>query len=281
MKSYAQIATRSVEANGITINVAVGGEGPAVLLLHGWPHTWQIWHKVMPLLTSSFKVIAPDLRGIGGTTRAPGGYDLNTLADDAVGLLNALDVDDADVVGIDLGVQIATMVAIRHRARTRRMILMEGLVGTLPGAEGFLSKGPPWWFGFHAVPGLAETVLDGHAAQYIDWFLTGGTADRKGIDAPTRDAFFSAYSDREGLRGGFEHYRAFSTDAEQLVEALAHDKISVPTLAISGGVVGAATANQLGPVTIDLSTATIDHCGHLIPLEQPDALASAIRRFIV
>jgi len=125
VKSYAQIALRSVETNGITINVAVGGKGPAVLLLHGWPHTWQIWHRVVPLLTDSFKVIAPDLRGIGGTTRALGGYDLNTLAGDAAGLLTALDVDDANVVGIDLGVQIATMVAIRYRARTRRMIVVE------------------------------------------------------------------------------------------------------------------------------------------------------------
>ncbi|MGE9550917.1 alpha/beta fold hydrolase [Erwinia amylovora] len=277
---YPDIVIRTVEVNGITINVATSGTGPAVLLLHGWPHTWQLWRNLFPFLTTDYRVIAPDLRGIGATTLADNGYDLHTLADDAAALLKALDVEQASVVGIDLGVSIATMLALRHPARTRHLIVTEGLVGKLPGAEAFLANGAPWWFGFHGTPGLAESVLEDYADRYIDWFLINGTADRKGIDPAIRDAFVAAYQTRERLRGGFEHYRAFPVGARQLAEAVAQTKLSVPILALAGGVVGTAVANQLRPVSADLSTGAIENCGHLVPLEQPQALAVAIHGFI-
>lgn len=271
---------RSLEANGITVNVATAGQGPAVLLLHGWPHTWRLWHRLIPLLAPDHHVIAPDLRGIGGTTRSDDGYDLITLSADAEALLDALGVDEASVVGIDLGVSIATMLALRRPSRVRRLIVMEGLVGALPGAERFLSKGPPWWFGFHAVPGLAETVLAGHEDDYVSWFLRNGTADRMGIDEESRRAFVAAYTRRDGLRGGFEHYRGFAAGARQLSEAVASSDLTAPTLAIAGGVVGDATRAQLQPIAKDLSSAAIGRCGHLIPLEQPDELARMLKGFL-
>lgn len=162
---------RRVDANGIQINVALAGTGPAVLLLHGFPHTWQVGSEVIPELARTHRVIAPDLRGLGGTTRADDGYDVTTLTADAVALLDALDEPAGDVVGLDLGVAPAFLLALRHPQRVRRLVVMEALLGRLPGAENFLANGPPWWFGFHAVPGLAERVLTGHEAEYIDFFL--------------------------------------------------------------------------------------------------------------
>jgi alpha-beta hydrolase superfamily lysophospholipase len=81
---------RRVAANGIEINVAFAGEGPAVLLLHGFPHTWQLWSPAMGALAAQYRVIAPDLRGFGASTRAANGYDAATLATDAEALLGAL-----------------------------------------------------------------------------------------------------------------------------------------------------------------------------------------------
>lgn len=275
----AAFALRHVRANGLDIEVATAGEGPAILLLHGWPHTWRLWTPVMDRLRFSHRIVAPDLRGLGGTTRTAGGYDVTTLAQDAVALMDALDVPRATVVGIDLGVQVAAMIALKAPGRVERLALMEGLLGRLPGAEEFLAKGPPWWFGFHAMPGLAETVIAGHEAEYIDWFLTGGTADRQGIDRDTRDAFVAAYTGQEALRCGFEHYRAFGQDAEQIAAALAEGGFAMPTLAIEGGVIGAAISQQLEPVSADFRRRKIEQCGHLIPMEQPHALSKVIREF--
>lgn len=96
---------QAVETNGIELDVAVSGEGPAVVLLHGWPHTAELWRDVAPLLAAGHRVLAPDLRGAGASTRAASGYDLLTLFNDVLGLLDSLGERQAAVVGIDAGPQ--------------------------------------------------------------------------------------------------------------------------------------------------------------------------------
>lgn len=271
------IQQHEVASNGIRLNVTTTGEGPAVLLLHGWPHTGLVWKTVMPLLAAAgFRAIAPDLRGLGRSTRTADGYDLHTQADDMAGLLSSLGVDKVMVVGIDLGVSIAWMLAMRHPATVRRLALSEGLIGVLPGAEGFLARGAPWWFGFHGVPGLAETVIDGHERAYLDWFYR----DVRSMDPDVRDAFIAAYTGREALRCGFEHYRAFPVGIQQVKAALAeHGTVEQPVLAIVGGVVGAAIHGQLAPIAPNLRRVDIPDCGHIAPLDQPRAFANALIAF--
>ncbi|MFD4909320.1 alpha/beta fold hydrolase, partial [Kitasatospora purpeofusca] len=92
-----------IATNGVRLNVAVAGDGPAVLLLHGFPHTWQVWSSIIGPLAGRYRVIAPDLRGLGASERAADGYDAGTLAADAEGLLDALGEPSAAVVGIDAG----------------------------------------------------------------------------------------------------------------------------------------------------------------------------------
>src|SRR5579875_2935684 len=103
---------RRVRVNRIELNVALAGQGPAVLLLHGFPHTWQLWEPVMDRLAARYRVIAPDLRGLGASSRAATGYDAQTLADDAAGLLDALDEDTAAVAGIDAGAPPAFLLGL-------------------------------------------------------------------------------------------------------------------------------------------------------------------------
>ncbi|WIX90298.1 alpha/beta fold hydrolase [Amycolatopsis sp. DG1A-15b] len=260
-----------VTANGIDINVAVTGQGPALLLLHGFPHTWRLWTAVIPQLARQHRVIAPDLRGLGATTRTADGYDAATLAADAEALLDALDEPAATIVGIDAGAPPAFLLAMRRPDRVRRLVLMESLLGRLPGAEDFLAGGPPWWFGFHAVPGLAETVLAGHEADYIGWFLDAGTRGR-GVPPAIRSHFIAAYTGREALRSAFGHYRAMPESAAQIADATAAGRLTVPTAAIGAHPVGDALTRQLHPVTDDLTAHLIEDCGHIIPLDRPDAL---------
>ncbi len=95
---------------------------------------------------------------------------------------------------------------------------MESTLGALPGAEEFFEGGPPWWFGFHSVPGLAETVLEGYEAGYLDFFYRTGTHAGRGIDPAVRRNFVDAYSGRESLRCGFEYYRAMARTSRQLLD---------------------------------------------------------------
>ncbi|MEV0640783.1 alpha/beta hydrolase [Streptomyces sp. NPDC050619] len=254
----------------------MAGGGPAVLLLHGFPHTWELWTDVMAGLSDRYRVIAPDQRGFGASTRAATGYDAGSLADDAEVLLAALGETSATVVGIDAGTPPAFLLAMRRPALVRRLVLMESLLGRLPGAEAFLADGPPWWFGFHTEPGLAEAVLDGNEARYIDWFLDAGTLG-DGLSPHIRDAFVRAYTGREALRCAFSSYRALPTSAAQIQQAAAATRLTVPTTVIGSHPVGSALEHQLRPLADDLTAHLVEDCGHIIPLHWPAALLSLLR----
>jgi len=271
-----------VEANGIEVNVATAGRGPAVLLLHGWPHTWRLWTQVIPALASNHRVIAPDLRGLGDSTRTTSGYDAGTLAADAAALLDALGESSAAVVAIDAGAPAAFLLALTQPERVQRLVLMEALLPIASDPAGVWPAGPPWWFGFHAVPDLAETVLVGHEGQYLDYFLTSGSLGR-GIEPAVRDAFVAAYSGKEALRAGFEFYRAARDNAAQLSAAVTTPttaRLRMPTMAIGAHPVGAALHRQLEPISDDLTGHVLQDCGHVIPLDRPRPLLDLLEPFL-
>ncbi|MFD8863463.1 alpha/beta fold hydrolase [Streptomyces sp. NPDC059590] len=245
---------RRVLANGVELNVALSGSGPAVLLLHGFPHTWELWTDVMADLSGRYRVIAPDLRGFGASSRAASGYDAGTAP--------------------------AFLLALRRPGLVRRLVVMESLLGRLPGAEDFLADGPPWWFGFHsAAPSLAETVLEGHEAAYVDWFLSAGTLG-DGVRPALRDAFVRAYTGRQALSCAFSYYRALPESAVQIEQAVATARLTVPTMALGARPVGPALERQLRPVTDDLTGHVIEDCGHIIPLHRPHALLTLLHPFL-
>jgi len=270
---------RRVTANGVQLNVAIAGEGPAVLLLHGFPHTWQVWSGVMGRLAGRFRVIAPDLRGFGDSERAVEGYDAGTLAADVEGVLDVLGEPSAAVVGIDAGAAPAVLLALRRPGRVRRLVVMEALLGRLPGAEDVVAGGAPWWFGFHAVPGLAETVLVGNEAPYVDWFLRSGTLGR-GVPDDIRAAFVHAYTGSEALRCAFSYYRALPTSARQLQDAVSTARLTMPTMAVGAQPVGTGLERQLRPLADDLVGHHLQDCGHIIPLDRPDALFDLLGPFL-
>lgn len=273
------ITLRRIATNGIEANVAVAGSGPAVLLLHGFPHTWRLWTEIIGPLAEHHRVIAPDLRGLGASTHAADGYDAGTLAADAEGILDALAEPTAAVVAIDAGTPVAFLLAMRRPELVRRLVLMESLLGSLPGAEDFLDGGPPWWFGFHSVPGLGETVLSGHEAEYLDWFLAAGTHGR-GVPQEIRDAFVSAYTGHDALRRAFSYYRAMPASARQISEAVAGGRLTMPTMAIGAHPVGRALERQLRPVADDLTGHLVQDCGHIIPLDRPQELLRILTPFL-
>ncbi|GAA2985834.1 alpha/beta hydrolase [Streptomyces drozdowiczii] len=271
---------RRVAVNGTELNVAIDGSGPAVLLLHGFPHTWELWTDIMAGLSDRYRVIAPDLRGFGASGPATSGYDAANLAEDAAALLTELGESAASVVGIDAGTPAAFLLALRHPDAVRRLVVMESVLGGLPGAEDFLAGGPPWWFGFHAAePRLAETVLEGHEAAYIDWFLRTGTLG-DGVPSAIRDAFVRAYTATGALSRAFSYYRALPDSALQIAQAITTTRLTVPTMAVGAQPVGTALERQLRSVTDELTGHVIEDCGHIIPLHRPHALLELLNPFL-
>ncbi len=272
---------RRVAVNGTELNVAIDGSGPAVLLLHGFPpHTWELWTDIMAGLSDRYRVIAPDLRGFGASGPATSGYDAANLAEDAAALLTELGESAASVVGIDAGgrrrpssspsVTPTRPAPRRHGIRTGRAARRRGLPG----------RRPPWWFGFHAAePRLAETVLEGHEAAYIDWFLRTGTLG-DGVPSAIRDAFVRAYTATGALSRAFSYYRALPDSALQIAQAITTTRLTVPTMAVGAQPVGTALERQLRSVTDELTGHVIEDCGHIIPLHRPHALLELLNPFL-
>jgi pimeloyl-ACP methyl ester carboxylesterase len=251
------------------------GAGTPVLLLHGWPHTHRIWDRLAPRLARSREVVAVDLPGLGDSA-PPLAYDGESVAGVLLDLVADLDLEPVHLVAIDIAVPVAYLAATSRPDLIRSLSVMESLLMPLPGAEDFLEHGEPWWFGLHAVPHLPEAVLAGREGAYLDWFLTEHTFGRRGIPRDVRDAFVAAYTG-PGLARGFEYYRAMRTTASQIAAA---PRLSVPTQAIGGGVVGDALARQLSGVSEDLESHLLEECGHLVPLEQPERTHDLLAAFL-
>ena len=269
-----------VAALDADLSVTVSGDGPPLLLLHGWPHTHQVWSRVIPDLAGERTVIAPDMPGTGESSPAAA-YDAGAVAEGIGELMTGLGHDRFSIMALDASVPGAFVVAMRHPQRLSALVLMESLLPPLPGAEPFMPAGPPWWFGFHSVPGLAETVLVGNEADYVGYFLDQGTVH--GVSPEVREAFVAAYTGTERLSRGFEYYRAMKDNTGIISEATATARLTVPTLAIggdSGSAVGEALAAQLEGITDDLSAHILTDVGHIVPLDAPSRLLDLVRPFL-
>jgi pimeloyl-ACP methyl ester carboxylesterase len=269
---------RTVRTNSIDIHYAVAGHGPAVLLLHGWPFTWYTWHRIIPTLARSFTVIAPDSRGIGGSSKPRSGYDTVTLADDAAALLAHEGVGNAAVVGHDLGAGVAYHLAARHPSLVRKLVVMESIILGGPDAHLFMDN-PPWWVAFHNVPDLPESLLDGKEGPYLDWFYTNLSHQRSGISRQSRDAHVSGYRGRLALRGGFEQYRAFPQTTEQGRQAAAR-RLTMPVMALGGELVKDVLYRQMTSLAENATGGVIERCGHIIQEERPDEVLARLRAFL-
>jgi pimeloyl-ACP methyl ester carboxylesterase len=261
---------RRVLTNGVELNVAEEGDGSTIMLLHGFPHTWRIWSELIGPLTARHRVLAPDLRGLGDSAPTVDGLDAETLSRDVEGLLDR----PATVVAIDAAVPAAFLLALRRPDLVDRLVLIEAMLGTLT-AEGDVAADRPWWFGFHAVPGLAENVLAGNEAEYVGWFYDQGTRHR-GVRPDLREAIAAAYARPGALSRALGYYRALPRSNAQLTEAVADTRLTVPTTAVGAAPVGRALERQLRPVADDLTGHLIPDCGHIVPVDRPQELLTII-----
>ena len=277
-------AEKTARVNGITLNYAMGGAGPTVVLLHGYPQTWYMWRKVMPALAGHYTVIAPDLRGSGGSDAPAGGYDKATLAEDIRQLLLALGrADQVSVVGHDIGTTVSYAYAAAHPDSVRRLALLEGpqFDETLYQFPAITPAGPGFWnFGFFTLDnGLPERIVQGREDIWVEGFVDWLELVKGGVDGHAI-AEYADHLRRPGhLRASYEYFRAFPRDVEDTIRNRG-TTLAMPVLAIGAqGALGQVVPDQAQAYAKNVTAAVVP-CGHWVAEEIPEVLLGHLLPFL-
>lgn len=274
-----------ITTNGITYSVTTAGalEHPAVVLLHGWMGTSHTWRKVLPELSRSHFVVVPDMRGHGASDKPPSGYDGLCLASDVVGLLDALGVRSAHLVGHDMGALVALVFAGNFPARTRSLTYLdEPLVGfnldrfTVYREE---NHGGYWHFGFNSAPGLAELLLTGREQAFVDYIVPLMHAPNpEAVTAEDRRVYAASLRSEGGIQGSVGWYRASFETARQ-IRAIGQSGLNLPLMAWGGQFGVPQTCEQFAEMGLPAQGGTLPNVGHLIPEEAPERLLKELLSF--
>ncbi|MFG1817658.1 alpha/beta fold hydrolase [Kribbella sp. NPDC049174] len=282
--------SRFVRANGIRQHVVVGGDGPPLLLVHGWPENWYAWRFLMPALARDFTVIAVDQRGIGLTDKPRDGYDTATLADDLAELMTALGHRRFAVVGHDTGYIIGYALAADHRDRVDRLVVAE-----IPGPPGVVDPehAPPplflpeflnnrlWHIPFNRVDDdlIVDMVHSNADAFYrYEFAIQGGGAT---LPDYAIEYYVDLYTrSRSVLRATFGLYRAWDAILQQNGERQ-QTKLTIPVLGIGGeNSWGPAAAGGIRPAATDVQSLVIPGTGHWVAEQAPAAMLTALGAFL-
>lgn len=275
--------SRWVDVGDIRLHAVVGGDGPPLLMLPGWPQTWYAWRLVMPSLAEHFTVVAADPRGVGLSDKPTTGNDTGQLADDAVALMAALGYDRFAVVGHDVGMWTGYALAADHPERVDRLVLAEAIIpGLMASPDLFLpSKGMNrlWHFAFNRLDDLNEQLVEGRERLYFGWQFEHKAATP--LPEHAIDVYVDAIaSGPEALHASFAPYRALDHTIEQNVRRK-ETRLPMPVLTIAGEFsVADQVAATIAPVADDVHHLVFEGCGHFPAEEAPDEMLSALGEFL-
>ena len=275
----AVIQTRTIETNGTSIHVRVGGHGPAVVMLHGFGTTVDMWGHLASALIEDHMVVAPDLRGFGLSSKPDGGYDKKNQAADVVGVLDTLGVRTAELVTHDIGIMVGFAVAATHPERVSRWVAIDA---PLPGVGPWdqIKQDPAMWhFGFGGQD--MERLVAGRERIYLDRFWNELSRDRNRFDEAKRRHYAGLYAQPGAMRAGFAQFLTFGQDAADNRTFFARGKLKMPVLgfgeeATFGPMIGAV----MRCVADNVEDVIIPDCGHWITEEQPQATTDLVVDFL-
>ncbi|MBM3490880.1 MAG: alpha/beta hydrolase [Alphaproteobacteria bacterium] len=253
---------------------------PAVLLVHGWPQTGAMWRKVIPELARHYLVLAPDLRGLGDSTRPQTGYDKRTLANDLWRLLRSLKIRRCHAVGHDWGAPTVFALAVAHRQAVRSVVALDAPV---PGDGSEAMASGRWHHFFHHAPDLPEALVAGREAVYLGHFFRHWGARTDVFSAEEIAEYVRAYSRPGALRAGFNLYRAMAQDARDNRRALAKGKLKMPVLALGGPEGrgrGKLALESWQRVAENVQGGVLEGAGHWIAEEKPRELLDRLLPFL-
>lgn len=281
---------RFVDANGIRQHIVIGGDGPPLLLVHGWPENWYAWRFMMPALAQQYTVVAVDQRGIGLSEKTPDGYDAATLANDLAALMDVLGHERFSVIGHDTGYVISYALAADHPERVDRAVFIE--IPGPPGVDIEHQFGPPyfvgrdtndklWHIAFNRVHHeLIVNMVRSNADEYYryEFAIQGG-----GFAMPEQAIkyYVDLYThSKDALRASFGLYRAWDETLQQNI-GRATTPLTLPVLGIGGELsYGGAPAGALMNAATDLQSAIVPGAGHWLAEQAPEHMVELVTTFL-
>lgn len=276
----ASFSTQVVQTNGTSLYVRVGGKGPAVVLLHGFGDTGDMWAPLAAELVRNHTVIVPDLRGMGLSTHPDSGYTKKNQAVDVAGVMDALQVKRADLVTHDIGNMVGYALAAQFPQRITRWAVIDAPLPGIGNWDSILRSPLLWHFNFRGPD--EERLVAGRERIYLDRFYNELSADPSKIDAETRDHYAALYAKPHAMHDAFEQFGAFSQDAVDNKALLAQGgKLTMPVLAIGAEKsFGAGMADELRFVASNVSGGIVPNSGHWIMEENPQATIKIVTEFL-
>src|SRR3977135_2555534 len=272
--------TQEIETNGATIHIRVGGKGPAVLLLHGYGETGDMWAPMAIDLARDHTVVVPDLRGMGLSAKPAGGFDKKTQGVDMAGVLDAQSIEKVDLVTHDIGNMVGYAFAAQYPSRVTRFVLIDApLPGVGPWEE--ILKNPLLWHFRFGGPDM-ERLVAGRERIYLDRFWNEFSATPSRFPEASRNHYAELYALPGAMHSGFAQFAAFDQDAlDNRAFIAAQGKLTMPVLAIGGEKsFGPTVANVMRFAASDVTEAVIPDSGHWIMEENPKATVAMVRDFI-
>jgi pimeloyl-ACP methyl ester carboxylesterase len=268
-----------IPTNGTTLHVRIGGAGPAVVLLHGYGETGDMWSPLAAELAANHTVIVPDLRGMGLSARPNGGYDKKTQGHDVAGLLDALKIDRADLVTHDIGNMVGYAFAAEYPGRVRRFVLIDA---PLPGVgpwDDIVKSHALWHFSFWGPD--AERLVAGRERIYLDRFWNEFSADPKKFPEASRAHYAKLYARPGAMHAGFEQFKAFDRDAIDNKAFVVKGKLTMPVLAVGGEKsFGPTMAVVMRAAATNVQQAIVPNSGHWVMEENPRATIALVTDFL-
>lgn len=268
-----------IDTDGSTIHTRVGGTGPAVVMLHGFADTGDMWAPLAAELIAHRTVVVPDLRGMGLSSHPAGGYDKKTQGQDIARVLDRLGIDKADLVTHDIGNMVGYALAAQYPTRISRWVVMDAPLPGIGPWDEILRSPLLWHFNFRG-PDM-ERLVQGRERIYLDRFWNELSATPAAITEETRQHYANLYARPGAMHSAFEQFAAFTRDAADNKGFAAGGKLAMPVLAIGADKsFGTAQADVLRFVASNVHGQVIANSGHWLMEEQPAATVRAITAFL-
>jgi pimeloyl-ACP methyl ester carboxylesterase len=270
--------TQEIQIDGATLHVVVGGRGPAVVLIHGFGDTGDMWSPLAAALAANHTVVVPDLRGMGLSSHPADGYDKKTQAADIRAVLAKLGIEHSVIIGHDIGTMVAYAYAARYPERTDRLVVMDAPVPGIPPWDQIVRMPALWHFSFGGPD--AERLVAGRERIYLDRFWNEFAGDPSKIDEATRVHYAARYAQPGAMHSAFAQFLSIPKDAEDNKVAMS-TKLTMPVLAIGGEKsFGANEAVVMRNAATNVTEVVIPNAGHWLMEEQPAATIAAVRSFL-
>ncbi|HVM78173.1 MAG TPA: alpha/beta hydrolase [Stellaceae bacterium] len=271
--------SRFVETAVARLHYLEAGDGNPVILLHGYAQTSHMWRPLIPLLARTHRVVAPDLRGFGESSKPERGYDKKTMADDIHALAISLGFGRVKVVGHDIGLMVAYAYAAQHPDEVERIVLMDAF---LPGVGDWTKVWllrDLWHFHFYGKTPLA--LVEGRERIYLEHFWNDFAADpARSVSEADRRVYAAAYAQPGAMRAGFEVFRAFEQDAADFA-GFGRTKLKMPVQVLTGEKgSGEFLIAQGRLVAEDVDGAVIKGSGHWLIDEAPGQVIPRVTAFL-